>query len=123
MKTYTLTNMLFDDFFTNFDSSFLDGDYSYWRRKEDKLTRKDNDNTYEYSLELPGYSKKDIGVSIKEGLIKVLAKKGGEETKGCSFFIPKDADAGKTFAEHKDGLLTITITKKEETKPTEIKVK
>ena len=107
--------------FTNFDNSFLDEDYSYWRRG-DVVSRKDNENTYEYSLELAGFSKKDVKLSFKNGMIKILAKKG-ESVRSCSFYIPKDSDRDKIFAELKNGLLSITITKKEEAKPIEIKVK
>lgn len=121
MRNYSLTNTLFNDLFTNFDNSFFDGDHSYWRRQDTVLV-KDTGNTYEYSMELAGFSKKDVEISFKDGIVKILAKKE-ENTKSCSFYIPKDADKDKIFAELKDGLLSITITKKEEVKAKQIKIK
>jgi len=121
MRNYSLTNTLFNDLFTNFDNSFFDGDHSYWRRQDTVLV-KDTGNTYEYSMELAGFSKKDVEVSFKDEIVKILAKKE-ESTKSCSFYIPKDADKDKIFAELKDGLLSITITKKEEVKAKQIKIK
>jgi len=121
MRNHFLTNRLFNDLFTNFDSSFFDEDYSYWRR-QDTVLGKDTGSTYEYSMELAGFSKKDVEVSFKEGVVKILAK-NKENTRSCSFYIPKDADKDKIFAELKDGLLSITITKKEEVKAKQIKIK
>ena len=117
MRNYSLTNTLFNDLFTNFDNS----DHSYWRRQDTVLV-KDTGNTYEYSMELAGFSKKDVEVSFKDEIVKILAKKE-ESTKSCSFYIPKDADKDKIFAELKDGLLSITVTKKEEVKAKQIKIK
>ena len=121
MRNYSLTNTLFNDLFTNFDNSFFDGDHSYWRRQDTVLV-KDTGNTYECSMELAGFSKKDVEISFKDRIVKILAKKK-ENTKSCSFYIPKDADKDKIFAELKDGLLSITITKKEEVKAKQIKIK
>ena len=121
MRNYSLTNTLFNDLFTNFDNSFSDSDHSYWRRQDTVLV-KDTGNTYEYSMELAGFSKKDVEISFKDGIVKILAKKE-ENTKSCSFYIPKDADKDKIFAELKDGLLSITVTKKEEVKAKQIKIK
>jgi len=121
MRNYSLTNTLFNDLFTNFDNSFSDSDHSYWRRQDTVLV-KDTGNTYEYSMELAGFSKKDVEISFKDGIVKILAKKQ-ENTKSCSFYIPKDADKDKIFAELKDGLLSITVTKKEEVKAKQIKIK
>ena len=117
MRNYSLTNTLFNDLFTNFDNS----DHSYWRRQDTVLV-KDTGNTYKYSMELAGFSKKDVEVSLKDGIVKILAKKQ-ENTKSCSLYIPKDGDKDKIFAELKDGLLSITVTKKEEVKAKQIKIK
>ena len=74
MRNYSLTNTLFNDLFTNFDNSFFDGDHSYWRRQDTVLV-KDTGNTYEYSMELAGFSKKEVEISFKDGIVKILAKK------------------------------------------------
>ncbi len=100
MRNYSLTNRLFNDLFTNHDNSFFDADYSYWRR-QDIVTVKDTENTYEYRMELPGFTKKDVKLSFKEGIVKILAKKE-DNTKSFSFYIPKDSDKDKIFAEMKD---------------------
>ena len=121
MRNYSLTNTLFNDLFTNYDNSFFDGDHSYWRR-QDIITVKDTGNTYDYRMELPGFTKKDVKLSFREGIVKILAKKE-DDTKSFSFYIPKDSDKDKIFAEMKDGLLSITITKKEEAKAVDIKIK
>ena len=120
MRTYTLTNSLFDNFLTNWDRSFLDGDHSYWRRTNE-ISRKTLDDSYEFSMPLAGFRKSDIKASIKDEQVYILAKRD-DDTSSYSLFVPDDADSSTLSAKHEDGMLTIKINKKEEKKSVDIAI-
>ncbi len=96
----------------------------------------DKDNIY-VEADLPGFDQKDINLSIKGDSLVLTAKK--EETKEekkknyyrCERFqgsfyrdiaLPSSVDASKVKASYKNGVLKVTLPKKEEEKEKEIKV-
>ena len=94
-----------------------------------------NDNVVAI-VELPGMRKEDIEISLHDGMLSI----GGERSSGSSngenaerterfsgkfrrsITLPTRVDAGKVSANYKDGILTVTLPKAEEAKPTQIKV-
>ena len=81
-------------------------------------------------LELPGVGKDDLELKLENSVLTVTGKytdqHGEEETSyqfSRSLALPDTVDATKVDAEMKDGLLTITMPKLEETKPRSIEVK
>ena len=87
--------------------------------------------------ELPGVDPKDLDVRIEDNTLflkgeRKLEKEVKEEnyhrierSYGSftrSFALPNSVDADKTSAEYKDGVLTLTIPKREEAKPKTIKI-
>jgi HSP20 family protein len=87
--------------------------------------------------ELPEVKKEDVHVSIENNLLTIRGeRKLSEETKRenyqrlerCygefmrSFRLPSFTDAGKIDAEFKDGMLRVTLPKREEVKPKQIEV-
>ena len=122
MRTLQLTNSLFDNFLTNWDRAFLDGDYSYWRRKGEGVRGKELEDSFEYYISLAGFKKEDIKATISEGLVYVLAKKD-DDTASYSFRIPEDCDTSKLSAKHEDGLLIISVGKSDAVKPMSIDIK
>jgi len=85
--------------------------------------------TYDYIIELPGYSKKDLSIeTIGDQVVissnKSYRKEDSDTTQSIheyfrySFDIPQNSDANSIVAEMKKGLLTIKIPKLHEEKST-----
>jgi HSP20 family protein len=101
--------------------------------------REDNDRFY-VEAELPGFKKDEIDITLENQNLTISAErkyenKQGDGTKGelllherrysrflRSFTLPPTVDEGSVNARLQDGVLTVTITKREETKPRKIKV-
>jgi HSP20 family protein len=98
----------------------------------------ETDNEIVVKAELPEVKKEDVHVSIENNLLTIRGeRKLSEETKrenyhrlerryGAftrSFTLPSFADTSKINAEFKDGMLRVTLPKREEAKPKQIEVK
>ena len=87
---------------------------------------------YRLEIELPGFTKKEIHLQLKDGYLIVSAKKGEKEEEGkagrqylrrersveaCSrtFYVGKDLLSTDIKAHLSDGILTLTIPKEIET--------
>jgi HSP20 family protein len=88
----------------------------------------DKDHTY-VRAELPGVNRDDINVEMVNGYLTINAtrkSKGqdGEESFALtrSVAIPEDVHADKVSAAYENGVLTVTLPKKEEAKPRKISV-
>lgn len=97
----------------------------------------ETDESVIVKAELPGLEKNQIGVEVKDGLLTLhgerkLEKEVKEEnyhrierTYGTfhrSFSLPSSVDQEKIGAKFKDGVLEITLPKREQAKPKQIKV-
>ena len=116
---------LWDDFFN---------DPFFSSRKEMKLMKTDireKDDKYLLDIDLPGYSKEDIKISVDDGYLTVSAKKESndeeKDDKGnfirrerfsgeCSrsFYVGENIEAEDVKASFKNGILTLDIPKKED---------
>lgn len=92
----------------------------------------EKDDKYELDIDLPGFDKKDIKISVEDGYLTVSAKKEetNEEKKDgsiirkerfsgeCSrsFYIGDEIKAEDVKASFKNGILSLDIPKKEEQK-------
>jgi HSP20 family protein len=98
----------------------------------------ETDNELVIKLELPEVKKEDVKVSIENNLLTITGeRKFSEETKRenyhrversygefiRSFSLPGFVDTAKINAEFKDGILRVTMTKREEAKPKQVEVK
>jgi HSP20 family protein len=98
----------------------------------------ETDNEIVVKAELPEMKKEDVYVSIENNLLTIRGeRKFSEETKKenyhrversygefmRSFTLPSFVDANKVNAEFKDGMLRVTMAKREEAKPKQIEVK
>lgn len=87
--------------------------------------------------EMPGLKKDDIDVSVENSTLTLRGKREREtEVKeeqyhrveraygmfSRSFSLPQTVDASKVHAEYKDGVLTLTLPKREEAKPRQVQV-
>ena len=98
---------------------------------------RENKNAYVVQMDLPGIEQKDIVVGMEDGVLTIRGERKPEpEAKDeCfttteraygsfirSFSLPGTADAEKIAATYKNGVLAVTIPKREEAKPKSIKV-
>ncbi len=97
--------------------------------------REDEDNLY-VDAELPGFGRDDVNVTIENGVLTIEAERKAEEQPGAqhlherrytrvarSFTLPKTVDENKVDATLADGVLKLTLHKREEVKPRKIEVK
>lgn len=131
---------LFDDFF-NFDEFpfFDDRDerkmekklYGHRARNLMKTDVKETEKDYELIIDLPGFKKDEVKVSLQNGYLTIGAEKGlDEEEKGnktgryirreryagsCqrSFYVGEDITQDDIKGEFKHGILKLSIPKKE----------
>ena len=102
--------------------------------------REDADHLY-VEAELPGFTKDEVDITLEYQTLTISAernteRKEGDQAKGelllherrysrfqRSFTLPPTVDEGKCDAKLADGILKITLDKREETKPRKISVK
>ena len=98
----------------------------------------ENSQNYEIVMEVPGFEKSDIKLSVEDGILTLSGeRKQAEETEGRNyrrverlygkferrFRLAKEAEIDKIDAELKNGLLTVSIAKSEKVAGREIQVK
>ena len=98
----------------------------------------ETNDKYLVTADLPGLSRKDINISIKEDILTISGERKYEtkdEKKNYyrmergfgrfnrSFRLPDEVLADKITAKFKDGVLSVEIPKAEEVKPKEIEIK
>ena len=100
--------------------------------------REDGDHLY-VEAELPGFKKDEVEVTLENQTLTISAERKSEHKEGekggdyllrerrysrflRSFTLPPTVDDQKVDAKLSDGMLTITLNKREETKPRKISV-
>jgi HSP20 family protein len=93
----------------------------------------DKDRTY-VRAELPGVNREDINVEVADGRLTIAATRKtaapasseGQPEQSFSFNrsleLPEEVQADKISAVYENGVLTVTLPKREETKPKKISV-
>ncbi|HUV30129.1 MAG TPA: Hsp20/alpha crystallin family protein [Acidobacteriota bacterium] len=109
-----------------------DGDFS------PRVNVHESKDSVALTFELPGMKKDDIKVTVQDGNLTVSGRREfkSEDKDGdyvrCeirsgsfsrSFTLPDSVDAEKIKADYKDGLLEVSLARREELKPKEIEVK
>jgi HSP20 family protein len=122
---FGMDNFFVDDFFNN-----------QWLEKKLKHTLpavniKENKNEFKIEFASPGFTKKDFKIDLDQDVLTVSAEKDNEviEEKedytrkefsynsfSRSFTLPKTVNAEKIDAKYNDGILKLSIPKKESTK-------
>jgi len=97
----------------------------------------ENENNIVLTAELPGVDPKDVEVRVKDNTLYLKGERKFEkEVKeenyhriersygsfARTFALPGSVDSEKVAADYKDGVLTLTIPKREEAKPKAIKI-
>lgn len=98
---------------------------------------KETDKSYEVSVEMPGIKKEDINVSVKNHIMTISAEKKSQERKddekyhrverfygktSRSFTLPPHVQKEDVIASYTDGVLHLTIPKKDATCGDEVKI-
>ena len=107
-----------DQFFPRFfNVSAWDDEYVY------PYTTKRVKDGYQLRMNVPGFSKDDIQVSVEGGRLKIngVLKEEKQEFEH-SFTLSDDIDSNKIEAKVKDGVLLITLPEVERVKPKQITV-
>ena len=132
MNSLVTRGSLFDDFFKDFAPGFyvrpLHGD-GLPTPSQIKIDVKEDDAAYTVQAEVPGVPKEDINVSIDGNVVSLRAevrqhdeKKEGEKVLRSeryfgavarSFQLPVDVDATQAKAKYDNGVLTLTLPKKQ----------
>ena len=118
--------------FDLFDNFFRDDDFFKKEHSLMKTDIKEKKDKYVIMMDLPGYEKDNIDLSINNGYLEIYAKVTNEENDSndeekfvrrerfygeCSrnFYVGEDITEEDIEAEFKNGTLKIEIPKKEET--------
>ena len=129
---------LFDDFFSDpFGMMVPQGRDPLYGKHAKNLMKTDvreTENSYELDVDLPGFKKDEVNVDLKDGYLTISAERNSESEKKDdkgnfvrrersygSFSRSFDVSSVKTddiTGEYKDGVLTLTMPKKEENVPT-----
>lgn len=117
---------LFDDFF---------GGDDFFSRRESTIMKtdiKEKSDKYIIEMDLPGYEKENINLSLKDGYLEISAKVEREENNeenerfvhkerfyghcSRSFYVGEQITEEDIHAEFKNGILKVSIPKKEKKK-------
>ncbi len=123
--------------FDLWEDAFLDPIFTNHESKMMRTDIKEKNDKYEIAVDLPGYSKENIKMSIEEGYLTIEAtiEKNAEEKEegkfvrkerysgSCSrsFYVGEDIESEDIKANFLNGILNIEIPKKEEKKVLEKK--
>ena len=116
--------------FDLFDEMFEDPFFS----KSSKLMKtdiKENENDYTIEVDLPGYSKEDIQITVDDGYLTVSANTSKEDADTSSkyvkreryygecsrsFYVGNDVETEDVKASFRNGILKLEVPKKEDVK-------
>ena len=124
---------IFGDLFASQESE-TSGESTSWMPTVDIS---ETENSFEILAELPGVTESDVHVSVTDNLLTIKGEKEQEKKTDDknyhrverrygsfqrSFTLPRNVETADIKAGYKDGVLTLTIPKAEEAKPTEIPI-
>ena len=114
---------------------FFEGDDFFSTRRESSIMKtdiKEKEDKYVIEMDLPGYEKENISLTLKDGYLEVTAEVNKEETSNekekfvhkeryyghCSrsFYVGEHIKEEDINAEFKNGILKVSIPKKDDTK-------
>ena len=106
------------DILDNFDgyfNHFIDSNYTY---ENNRTSINQNEKSYFINLEIPGFDKSDLDISIDEDVLKITGKREGinksfikNDNINKSFYLPEDIIINKIKAKALNGILCIEIPK------------
>jgi len=128
---------LFDVAFPALSSLQHDGFFGDWQG-EFPVDLYQDKNAFTVRAELPGFRKEDISVEVADGILTVAGHKKTETESGKkdngtaattqehrvsrAISLPENLDLDKIQAAYENGVLTVTLPKREEVKPRQIAI-
>lgn len=132
-------DQLFDDTFRSMEGRQSDGNGSNGRGSNSlELDVSEREDQYLIRASLPGVDPEDIDISVHDNMLTISGETQSESESdndqyhirerryghfSRSIGLPNNVNADDIDADSKNGVLTITLPKKEETKPRRISVK
>jgi HSP20 family protein len=127
--THREFDKLLNDFF---NTPIIKDTNRYMAYTPSKMAVEFEGDTLELAYSVIGHDPKNVDVSLTQDTIYIKAKKNVEDKSPANQFVKdvdeainlsKEYDGTTAFAEIKNGILTISIDKKEEQKPKKINIK
>jgi HSP20 family protein len=130
-------NRIFDDAFRGVRQGASEEDWALGGSWAPPVDIYEHDGTLVLKAELPGIDPKDVDVRVENNVLTLRGeRKFDQEVKreSChrveraygtftrSFTLPNVVDTGNIKAEFKDGVLRVTLPKREEAKPKQIQI-
>lgn len=132
-ESLPMFSRMFGDFFDKAFSDWTNTNYSLTNTTLPAVNVKETKDDYLVSMAVPGMSKKDFKIDLKDNVLTISSEKKDEKKEdqenytrreysyqsfSRSFTLPKDVvNDEKIEAKYDNGELRITIPKKEEAKP------
>ncbi|WP_237587125.1 Hsp20/alpha crystallin family protein [Pontibacter russatus] len=139
------TRSVFSDFFTDIDRMF-DNDFflmpmNLKRQMEGKVPSvniRDKEKEYLIEVAAPGMKKEDFNIDMEEGMLTISSQKEEDKTEerenykrreynyssfSRSFNLPENVKSEEIKAHYEDGILSLTIPKKQEQEKPKQKIK
>lgn len=101
-------------------ASVFDDLYGSYTRQ---LSLAEEDDYYTLTLELPGFKKEEVDVTLDNQFLVIKAKNAKSEVSKTLDLALWEIDFSKIDARLENGLLTITLSKTERAKPSKIEIK
>ena len=136
-RTENYVPSIFDRFFNN---DIMDWNFSNFSSTNTSLPAvnvKENDNEFSIEVAAPGMTKKDFNISFHNNVLTISSEKKEEKKEKEDNYSRKEfsyqsfqrsftvsdntVDSDKIAAKYTDGILTITLPKREEVKPKPLK--
>lgn len=126
-----LDDLFADNIFESIDRKLTSGSWP-------KVDISETDTSYVIKADLPGMDKKDVAISVENGVLTITGEKTDEHKrekgkyyhlersygKFCrTFSLPDGVDAEKITASMKNGVLELEVLKSEKQKPKSIEIK
>ncbi|RHM63106.1 Hsp20/alpha crystallin family protein [Coprobacillus sp. AF33-1AC] len=124
---------LFDDWFDDFDNEFFGKKNPLYGKHSKNMMKTDvreTDHSYELDMDLPGFKKEDISISLENGYLTIATNKGIDKEEknkegqyirkeryvgsmARSFYVGENVRNEDIEASYEDGILRLTVPKKE----------
>ncbi|WP_036379231.1 Hsp20/alpha crystallin family protein [Muricauda sp. MAR_2010_75] len=132
MSLVKRNNMFFPSLMNDFMGPDWFGGSEKWNTSVPAVNIKDNEKNFELELAVPGVKKDDFSVEVDNDVLTISSemKSENEETKENytrkefsyssfkrAFTLPDTVDGSKIDAKYEDGILKLTLPKKQEALP------
>lgn len=141
MEDLIMTLVKFSNQYPSLFERFFDNDLLDWSNRNFSATNttlpsvniKENAEEFEVNMAVPGFTKNDFKIELKHDVLTISSEKQFEneaednqnftrkefsyQSFSRSFTLPHTADSDKIAAKYDNGILEVTIPKKEEAKP------